>query len=152
MRLFFSLLAVCGIAAFLLISSGSLSGHGPVRTDSASLFEGTPRLSEDRRVHILYGDDYGGGHHHSANKPCKSEFPESWDERKIIKTVQQLAANDNAPWRQEDNGYYVAEHPYEDLKIRVVLDREADDIVTAYPVNVKRNPCEAANDNIMGTE
>ena len=105
-------------------------------------FEGDPRLSNLRRLHILYGDETGGGHHHSANRPCKTEFPESWNEDKIIETVKKLAANDNADWRQEDNGYYVAEQPYEGLDVRVVLDQEGDDIITAYPTNLPRNDCD----------
>lgn len=103
--------------------------------------EGDPRLSDLRRLHILYGDESGGGHHHSANRPCKTEFPTNWDEEKIIETVKKLAANDNADWRQEENGYFVAEQPYEDLEIRVVLDEEGDDIITAYPTNLPRNEC-----------
>ena len=104
-------------------------------------FEGDPRLSDERIDHILYGDARGGGHHHSANRPCKTEFPKTWDEDKIISTVRQLAANDNAPWRKEENGYYVAEQNYEDLVIRVVLDEEGDDIITAYPTNLEPNDC-----------
>ena len=103
--------------------------------------EGDPRLSIQREQHILFGDETGGGHHHSANRPCKTEFPENWDERKIIDTVIKLAANDNAPWRKEDNGYYVSEQPYEGLDIRVVLDEQGDDIITAYPTNLPRNEC-----------
>ncbi len=104
--------------------------------------EGDPALSEARAQHILYGDEQGGGHHYSADRPCKTEFPENWDETKIIETVKKLAANDNADWRKEDNGYYVAEQPYEGLDVRVVLDQEGDDIITAYPTNLPRNACD----------
>ncbi len=97
--------------------------------------DGDPRLSEQARTHIIEN------HHHSAGIPCKTEFPEDWDEEKVISVVKKLAANDNAPWRQEENGYYVADQPYETLDIRVVLDEEGDDIVTAYPTNLPRNPC-----------
>ncbi|MCB9989051.1 MAG: EndoU domain-containing protein [Rhodospirillales bacterium] len=101
-----------------------------------------PRLSERRRIHILYGDESGGGHLHGVNKPCKTEFPENWDAQQVIKTVKALAANDNVIWHQEDNGYYVSEQDDGGLVVRVVLDREGDDIVTAYPVNVPSNPCD----------
>jgi hypothetical protein len=104
--------------------------------------DGNPRLSADTEQHILYGDESGGGHIHGAGRPCKTEFPADWDAVKIITTVKQLAANDNAEWRKEDNGYYVAEQPYEGLDVRVVLDREGDDVVTSYPTNLPRNPCE----------
>ncbi len=104
--------------------------------------EGDPRLSAAREQHILYGDDSGGGHHHSANRPCKTEFPDNWTAEKIIETVKKLAANDNADWRLEDNGYYVAEQPYEGLDVRIVLDQEGDDIITSYPTNLPRNECD----------
>lgn len=104
--------------------------------------EGDPRLSNLRRYHILYGDESGGGHHHTANRPCKTEFPVSWDEDRIIETVKRLAANDNAPWRKEDNGYYVAEQMDGGVEVRVVLDEEGDDIITAYPTNLPRNECD----------
>jgi len=43
-------------------------------------FNKASRISPQRREHILHGDATGGGHMHGAGKPCKSEFPEHWDE------------------------------------------------------------------------
>lgn len=105
------------------------------------------KLSEKRIRHILYGDGTGGGHRHGANKPCKSEFPASWSDQKIIETVKKIAANDNTNWTMQDNGYLVSDTRIENLKIRVVLDPEEPEIITAYPTNVRRNPCTPANDN-----
>lgn len=104
-------------------------------------------LSEKRIQHILYGDGTGGGHRHGANKPCKSEFPASWSDEKIIETVKQIAANDNTDWTMQDNGNAVADTKIENLKIRVVMNPETAEIITAYPTNVRRNPCTPANDN-----
>ena len=103
-------------------------------------------LSPSARTHILYGDAKGGGHLHGVGTACKSEFPASWDADKVIQTIQLIAANDNLNWRRESNGYYVAEQKQDGINVRVVLDREKDDIVTAYPVGGPRNPCPA-NDN-----
>lgn len=103
-----------------------------------------------REAHILYGDASGGGHKAGIGKPCKSEFPADWNDDKIIGTIGRIAANDNLFWKEEPNGYYTAEQSIEGVRIRVVLDKEKDDVVTGYPVNVKRNPCPArtpANDN-----
>ncbi len=109
-------------------------------------------VSDKARQHILYGDASGGGHIYGANKPCKSEFPQDWDAQEIISTVEKLAANDNLNWRREDNGYYVTEAFEDDVKIRVVLGNQQEQVITAYPLNQKRNPCDkppkgAANDN-----
>ncbi len=109
-------------------------------------------LTQGRMEHILYGDNTGGGHLYGTGKPCKSEFPENWDSAQIIETVEQIAANDNLKWRKELNGYYTAEEKIDGIKVRVVLSDTKGRIITAYPVNVKRNPCDTpyndiANDN-----
>ena len=76
-----------------------------------------------------------------AGRPCKSEFPEDWDDTKIINTTKRIAANDNLDWRREDNGYYVTETMHDDVKIRVVLGPEKRKVITSYPLNTRRNPC-----------
>lgn len=103
--------------------------------------DNAPQISVQRIRHILYGDRTGGGHLYGVNAPCKSEFPPEWNEEEIIATVKTLAANDNMKWQREENGYYTAEQKVEGVRVRVVLDREKDDIVTAYPTNRPRNPC-----------
>ena len=103
-------------------------------------------LTPERKEHILYGDENGGGHIHGAGKPCKSEFPQDWDAGEIIETTERIAANDNLAWAAQRNGYYVAESNEGDVRVRVVLGPQRQHIITAYPVNVERNPCPA-NDN-----
>lgn len=110
----------------------------------------TVTISDKRITHILYGDARGGGHLYGVGKPCKSEFPKDWHKSEIIDNVRALAANDNLNWKQQRNGYYVAESMVGSLRVRVVIDQERDDVITAYPVNVTRNPCpiqKPANDN-----
>lgn len=105
-----------------------------------------PVITGLRRQHILYGDRNGGGHLHGIGKPCKSEFPASWSADKIIATVERAAANDNIPWALQDNGYYAADVMADDIRLRIVLSGDKSEVVTAYPLNVQRNPCPA-NDN-----
>lgn len=105
-------------------------------------------VSAARQEHILRGDATGGGHGFGTGKPCKSEFPKEWSNDEIIDTVELIASNDNLPWMQQRNGYYIAEDMVDGVKVRVVLNRQRDDVITAYPTNVKRNPCPVpANDN-----
>jgi len=107
-----------------------------------------PTLSYARRQHILFGDDHGGGGHlHGINRPCKSEFPANWSEDDVINAVKADAANDNLNWQQQGNGYYVADANDHGVKIRIVLNRDKSEIITAYPLNTPRNACNAANDN-----
>lgn len=103
-------------------------------------------ITSERRVHILYGDATGGGHKFGTGVPCKSEFPEHWEDDRIINEVELIAANDNLNWEQQRNGYYVAEQKIGTVNIRVVKARDAKAVITAYPTNMPRNPCPA-NDN-----
>lgn len=107
-----------------------------------------PVLTAQRLRHITDGDTRGGGHLHGTNAPCKSEFPASWTREKIAREIPLMAANDNLNWQQSRNGYVTAESMTADgLKVRIVVDPQDNEIVTAYPTNVRRNPCPAANDN-----
>lgn len=147
-----SLKGIFLILLLFLVGGGLsfLQAYTP-HSDSAS----PPRivLSEKARVHILYGDQQGGGHKYGMGKACKSEFPASWDDATIIETVEQIAANDNLKWRRQDNGYMVTERNIDKVRVRVVRNRGGDNVITAYPVNTKRNPCPnragmPANDNL----
>ena len=104
-------------------------------------------LSDKAKQHILYGDKTGGGHKFGVNKPCKSEFPKEWNDKKIITSIKRVAANDNTHWRKEDNGYFVSEMMEDGIKIRVVVGRKKQNIITAYPINVRRNYCPTNYNN-----
>lgn len=120
---------------FLLASyNGAFKEHSVENTSSII-------MSAAAQNHILYGDHRGGGHKYGANKPCKSEFPESWNDQDIISSITKIAANDNNKWKQQENGYYITESYNGDTKIRVVIGRKQQNIITAYPINTKRNPC-----------
>lgn len=132
----------------------SLSEHAsatPVTFEGGMSFklaeENSIHLSEKRIKHILYGDETGGGHKHGMNKPCKSEFPEDWTDEKIITAIKKIATDETINWKQQDNGNFVANTKEDSLKIRIVLNEDRSEIITAYPTNVPRNPCNAANDN-----
>ncbi|MCB1681567.1 MAG: EndoU domain-containing protein [Alphaproteobacteria bacterium] len=139
---------VTAIATALLLLLISVFSAQFQQKTAANLTErGSIALSPDRIKHILYGDKTGGGHRHGQHKPCKSEFPENWSDQKIIDTVSKIASNDNTNWNRQDNGYFVTNTKIENLKIRVVVNSDKTQVITAYPTNVPRNPCTAANDN-----
>lgn len=133
-------LAALSCLLFILTTMQDIKNFKPIAAN-----DNTPALSEQRQQHILYGDARGGGHLHGIGKPCKSEFPAGWSANDIIDTTKLIAANDNIDWRQGDNGYYVGEQSVNGVRVRVVLDRERDDIITAYPLNTRRNPCPPAH-------
>jgi hypothetical protein len=136
-----------GLLAIILLSVFWYGGWKI--SDITKLLPHDVRITDEARMHILRGDERGGGHAFGAGKPCKSEFPATWSNDEIIEHVQKIAANDNLKWKKQDNGYYVSEQMVSGVKVRVVLDRERDDVVTAYPLNTGRNPCvrKPANDN-----
>ena len=133
-------LSICFIA---IISQSDISVGSKKRADAQAHLVRKVIITKQRKTHILYGDKTGGGHLYGLGKPCKSEFPEDWDEEEILDTVKRIAANDNLPWEQQDNGYYVAESNEGQTRVRVVLGPQKQKIITAYPTNVQRNPCPA---------
>ena len=58
----------------------------------------------ERTTHILDGDKTGGGggHRHGVGKPGKTEFPASWDDKKVMDNVVDVA-------RRPDRCSYSAE-------------------------------------------
>ena len=98
-------------------------------------------MSTAAQNHILYGDQRGGGHKYGVNKPCKSEFSKDWSDKDIISSITKIVANDNNKWKQQANGYYITESYNGSTRIRVVIGKKRQNIITAYPINTKRNPC-----------
>jgi hypothetical protein len=144
-RLFIFGFALVVILPMMLEGVGQIDPLDPMGTITRQ--ENGPVVTAQRKQHILYGDEKGGGHLYGTGHACKSEFPADWNADKVIQTIETQAANDNLSWRQQDNGYFVADAPVDQLKIRIVLDSQKKTVITAYPVNVARNPCPAANDN-----
>lgn len=104
------------------------------------------QINSQRLQHIMAGDATGGGHLYGSGKSCKTEFPPNWNAQKIEQVTERIAANDTIGWKRGKNGYYVGEQMVEGVKVRVVLGRDKNSIITAYPTNRPRNPC-VANDN-----
>lgn len=158
-RLFGFALAVVVIAPLLLGALAKLGPQGVLHPlsppahrpeapspDNAAAQDGAPVITAARQIHILHGDRTGGGHLHGTGRPCKTEFPQGWNAEKIIHTVRRAAANDNIPWKEQENGYHTADIMAEGVRIRIVLSADRRDVITAYPVNLPRNPCPANDD------
>lgn len=92
-----------------------------------------------RRQHILYGTKSGGGHKAGQGKPGESEFPASWDDEKIILTALAIANDATLPMRPSGR-YWLKQGTADGIDVRVVLDRVHGELITAYPLNVPRNP------------
>ena len=103
-------------------------------------------VSPERTTHILDGDETGGGHRHGTGNPGKTEFPASWDDKKIIDTVVDVAHRpDLPPNHQEWNDRWVARGTRDDVEVVVVIERDGG-IWTSWPTpdspGVVKNPKE----------
>jgi hypothetical protein len=104
-------------------------------------------VSPERTTHILDGDaDGSGGHRHGTGIPGKTEFPASWDDKKIIDTVVDVARRpDLPPKHQEWNDRWVARGTRDDVEVVVVITHSGQ-IWTSWPTpdspGVVKNPKE----------
>src|SRR2546421_11779296 len=104
-------------------------------------------VSPERTTHILDGEPGGGGgHRHGTGIPGKTEFPASWDDKKIIDTVVDVARRpDLPPKHQESNDRWVARGTRDDVEVVVVVARDGR-IWTSWPTpdspGVVKNPKE----------
>lgn len=110
------------------------------------------RVSPERTTHILDGDpgDEGGGHRHGVGKPGKTEFPASWEDKKIVDALVDVARRpDLPPVRQERNDRWIARRTRDDVGIVVAIARDGR-IWTAWPTpdspGVVKNPKERNGD------
>jgi hypothetical protein len=94
---------------------------------------GDIRLSAERRVHILAGDQTGGGHRHGVGSPGKTEFPAGWDDDRVIDNVLSIAREpDQPPVRQNWNDRWRVQGEREGVDIVAIVT--ADGLVwTAWP-------------------
>jgi hypothetical protein len=104
------------------------------------------RVTPDRRTHILDGepDSDGGGHRHGTGKEGKTEFPASWDDKKTMDNVLDVARRpDSAPVLQQFNKRWFCSGVREGVEISVIVLRSGD-VWTAWPEEggpgVVRNP------------
>jgi hypothetical protein len=104
-------------------------------------------VTPERTTHILNGDaNGGGGHRHGTGIPGKTEFPSSWDDKKIVDTVVDVARRpDLPPKHQESNDRWVARGTRDDVEVVVVVARDGR-IWTSWPTpdspGVVKNPKE----------
>jgi hypothetical protein len=81
------------------------------------------RVTPERSAHILDGDATGrGGHRHGVGNPGKTEFPASWDDKKIMDNVHDVARHpDQPPIYQTGNSRWLARGTRDDVEVVVVI-------------------------------
>lgn len=84
------------------------------------------RVTPERSAHILDGEADGkGGHRHGVGNPGKTEFPASWDDKKIMDNVLDVARRpEQPPIYQTWNSRWLARGTRDEVEVVVVV---ADD-------------------------
>lgn len=89
-------------------------------------------LEPHRRVHILDGDDRGGGHRAGTGRPRKSEFPPDWTDDDIIERVMRTAMSPERVVPQ-DRGRFQLFAVHDGVQIKVILEGDGR-VVSGYPI------------------
>lgn len=102
-------------------------------------------VSKERSNHILYGDEYGGGHLWPG-KPGHSAFPKDWTEDRILYEISDVATKKGADWVRgtgpEDSDFtnagapakFIVQGEKEGIRIEVVVAPRGKGIITGYPI------------------
>jgi RHS repeat-associated protein len=103
--------------------------------------------SEERTAHILDGDTGQGGHLFPGG-PGKSAFPETWSGPEVMHNVSDVATDPMSTVAPpQGNGNIAVQGTRGGVDIQVIIagpngwySTPANEIVTAFPTNVARNP------------
>lgn len=129
------------------------AGDAPERTSGWDAIDAEKRPPQDsfhttpaRDKHILDGDgpDKGGGHRHGTGKPDKTEFPQIWEDKHVLRNVVDVARNPDAPPEYQNfNSRWLLHGFREDVKVWAIVLKDGE-IWTAWPEEggpgVVRNP------------
>ena len=102
-------------------------------------------IDSDKAVHILTGDGPGKGGHQWPGQAGKSPFPQSWSADDILGYVSDVATDPNSIVTSAGGGRTAVTGIRNGIEIRVIIERpnhplHPGRVVTAYPINVPRNP------------
>ena len=111
------------------------------------------RLTDDRRTHILDGDQTGGGHRHGTGRPKKTEFPADWSDDRIVDAILAVARNpDQEPKHKNWNDRWRVSGEHDGVRIVAIVGSDGS-IWTAWPdkrsPGVTKNP--AAKNSVEDT-
>ncbi len=122
-------------------------GHKPKgRTSSGgnNVADGANLVSPERANHILYGESPTPGGHMYPGNSGKSVFPESWDARKILNAISDIATDPALGWTPQtgNSGFYTrAGNPSrfwtsgvkDGNSIKVIVEPAGEGIITGFP-------------------
>lgn len=100
-------------------------------------------VSPSRRIHILDGDERGGGHGAGRGISGKSEFPAYISDDEVIRGIEAIANNRTYYPRRRipaHGRYTLFGGRIKGVEVIVIVDLDGEGILTAWPEGVARNP------------
>jgi hypothetical protein len=101
------------------------------------------KVSPARRTHILDGDATGGGHGPGRSVSGKSEFPVKLTDDEIIAGIEMIA-NEPAGYPggliPTSPGRFRVSGTIKGVTTTAIVDPAANDVISAWPEGVARNP------------
>jgi RHS repeat-associated protein len=94
--------------------------------------------SPERTTHILYGDATGGGHLWPG-LPGKTPFPSDWSAMQVMHAISEVVTSPFSTWTPQGARFLITGE-FSGVDIRVIYDPRTDEIITAHPTNLPRNP------------
>jgi RHS repeat-associated protein len=94
--------------------------------------------SPERTTHMLYGDATGGGHLWPG-LPGKTPFPSDWSGGQVMHAISEVATSPASAWTPQGSRFVITGE-FSGVDIRIIYDPGTDEIITAYPTNLPRNP------------
>jgi hypothetical protein len=104
--------------------------------DIADELEGLSLIDKDRVIHILLGDETGGGHLWPG-EAGKTPFPKDWTPQKIITVISDVATGPDSILSPSGKSVVKAIGTIEGVTITVIM--KLGKIITGYPTNLPRN-------------
>ncbi|WP_375342249.1 EndoU domain-containing protein [Curtobacterium sp. MCJR17_055] len=85
------------------------------------------------------GSPGSGRHRHGTGFPCKSEFPASWSDGRIIHDISDVATDPDLEWvpQGEAGTTFIANGMRVGVAIRVVIRN--DEIISGFLTNTSKN-------------
>ena len=99
------------------------------------------RVDSNVRRHILDWESWNRwGHRYWTWRPWKSEFPQNWNDDKIINYVNEIVSNQNSIRVIQSHWNIKITNIKDSISISVIVDPRTNKIITAFPNNTPRNP------------
>jgi Bacterial EndoU nuclease len=131
------------VVGALLTAGGSAVADSTIESLAASeaessLTTGDSLISISRAEHLLYGDETGGGHLWPG-AAGKTPFPASWSAADVLRNVSEVATNPDSTWIPSGSRIMI-QGSASGVDMNVIYAPADNEIVTAWPTNLPRNP------------